>query len=283
MGLVLGLGGELGQAQLSNRGLDLIGGLGVQIEALGERAGGDLREGGVEGVNELGGGGGEVGGLEVLVVLHDGHPVGDGGVEGRGRGLAGVEAVDGTRGTHDNAESGRAADGLLAGGQDDVEIPLVEGDLLAAYAADAVDDDEGLGADAADELSHAFDVAEDTGGGVDVGDGEELVGLGLEGLLDLLEGGAVSDGGLELGGIGAVGLQASGEGVGEVAGVQDESVLVLFDQVGGHHVPAQGATAGHDEGLRGGVGGLEKFADEGEGLSEGLDEAGASVALAVKY
>ena len=39
-------------------------------EAVGEGVGEDLREGGVEGVDELGGGGCEVGGFEGLVGLH---------------------------------------------------------------------------------------------------------------------------------------------------------------------------------------------------------------------
>lgn len=230
-------------------------------------------------MDELGGGGSEVRGLEVLVVLHDGHPVGHGGVVGSRRGLAVAEAVDGAGRGHDDAETGRAANGLLAGGQDNVDVPGVEGNLLAADGADTVNDNEGVGANAADELGDTLDVAEDTGGGVNVGDGEELVGLLLEGLLDLLERGTVSDGSLELGGVGAVGFQASSERVGEVTGVQDERVLTPFDQVRGDQVPAEGTTAGNDEGLSGGVGGLEKFANESQGLSEGLDKAGSCVGL----
>lgn len=162
-------------------------------------------------MDELGGGCSEVRGLEVLVVLHDGHPVGHGGVVGGRRGLTVTEAVDGAGRGHDDAETWRAADGLLAGGQHNVDVPGIECNLLAADGADTVDNNEGVGADAADELSDALDVAEDTSGGVNVGDGEELVGLLLEGLLDLLERGAVSDGSLKLGGVGAIGFQASSE------------------------------------------------------------------------
>lgn len=279
--LVLRLRSKLRQTQLGDGGLDAVRGLGVGGEALRQRARGDLGQGGMESVDELSGGGSEVRGLEVLVVLHDRQPVGHGGVVGGRRGLAVAEAVDGTGRGHDDAEAGRAADGLLAGGQDDVDVPGVEGDLFTADGADAVDDDEGVGADTADKLGDTLHVTEDTGGGVDVGDGEELVGLLLEGLLDLLERGAVSDGGLELGGVGAVGFQASSERIGEVTGVQDERVLTPLDQVGGDHVPAEGTTAGNDEGLSGGVGGLEKLANESQGLSEGLDEAGSCVGLTV--
>ena len=279
VGLVLGLGGELLEAEALDGGLDAGGGLGVDGEALGHGAGGDLAEGGVEGVDELGGRGGEVGGLEALVVLHDGQPVGEGGVVGGGRGLAVLEDVDGAAGEHEDAEAGGAADGLLAGGQDDVDVPGVEGDLLTADAADAVDDDEGLGADAADDLGDALDVGEHAGGGVDVGDGDDLVGLLLQGLLDLLKRGALADGGLDLRGVGAVGFQARGEGVGEVAGVQDEGVLTLLDQVGGDDVPAEGTTAGDDDGLSGGVGGLEELPHHAQSLTEGLDEGGADMAL----
>lgn len=126
-------------------------------EAAGD-IGGDLSEGGVQGVNELGGRGGEVGGLVVLVVHHDGEPLGDGGVVGAGGGLAVLGDLDGAAGGHDNAETGRAADGLLGSGHDGIEIPLVESDLLRADGADTVDDDESLGADAADQLGHALDV-----------------------------------------------------------------------------------------------------------------------------
>lgn len=277
--LVLGLGSDLLQTELGDSSLDAVGGLGVDGVALRHGAGGDLGEGGVQGVDELGGRGGEVGGLEVLIVLHDGEPVGDGGVVGgRGR-LAGLEGVDGTAGQHQDAEAGRAANGLLTGRKDDVNVPFVKSDLFAADTADTVDDDQGLGADTADDLGHALDVAEDTSRGVDVGDGDDLVGLLLKGLLNLLERGAFADGGLELGGIGTIGFQAGSEGVGEVTGVQNQGILTLLDQVGGHDIPAESTTTGDDERLSSRVGGLEEFPDHGQGLSEGLDETGGDMAL----
>ena len=177
------------------------------------------------------------------------------------------------------AETRRAANGLLAGSEDDIDVPGVESNLLRTDTADTVHNDEGVGTDATDYFGHALDITENTRGGVDVGDGNELVGLLLEGLLDLLERGAVPDGGLDLGGIGAVGLKAVGKRVREVPCVQNESILALLDQVRGHQVPAEGTTACDDEGLRGGVGGLEELAGEAQGLSKGLDEAGSGMAL----
>lgn len=278
--LVLGLCGQLGQAQLGDGGLDAVGDLGVDGEALRQRLGGDLGQGGVEGADELGRRRREVRGLAGLVVLHDGQPVGHGGVVGQRRGLARLEAVDGALRHHQDAEARRAADGLLAGGQDDVQVPRVEGDLLAADAAHAVDDDQRLRADAAHELRDGLDVAQHARRGVDVRDGDDLVRLLLEGLLDLRERGPLTDRGLELRGAHAVRFQTGGERVAEVARVQDEGVLARLDQVRGHDVPAQGAAAGDDERLRGGVGGLEELAQEGQGLAKDLDEGGPDVRLA---
>ncbi len=110
-------------------------------------------------------------------------------------------------------------------------------------------------------------------------DCDDLVGLGLEGLLDFFEGGALADRAAKVVDVGAVGGEAGAESVAEVAGIQDEGVLAALDQVGGDKVPAEGAAAGNDEGLCGGVGGLEELAGEGDGLAEDLDEAGSNVAL----
>lgn len=165
-------------------------------------------------------------------------PVLEGGEVGRGGRLAGLEDLDGAAGVHGDGEAGGAAEALLRAGQDDVELPVVEEDFFGADAADAVDDEEGLRRDALDELGEALEVAEDAGGCVDVGDGHELVFLLLEGLFDLRQLRAAADGRLDLGDVRAVGLEAVGEGVGEVAGVQDEGVVAGFGEVGGDEVPA---------------------------------------------
>lgn len=66
-----GAGGELLEAELGDTRLDLLADGLVAREALREGAGEDLGEGGVEGVDELGRGGGEVRGFVGFVVLHD--------------------------------------------------------------------------------------------------------------------------------------------------------------------------------------------------------------------
>lgn len=68
--MVFGLGGQLLEAEGGDGGFDALRGGAVGGEAGGEGDGGDLREGGVEGVDELGGGGGEVGSFFGFVVLH---------------------------------------------------------------------------------------------------------------------------------------------------------------------------------------------------------------------
>lgn len=59
------------QPESGDGGFDFVGGGALGGEAGGEGLGEDLGEGGVEGVDELGGGGGEVGGFLGFVVLHD--------------------------------------------------------------------------------------------------------------------------------------------------------------------------------------------------------------------
>jgi len=273
--------GELLETELGDSSLNLIRGLGVNGETLGHGTRGDLAEGGVQSVNELGGWGSEVAGLVVFVVLHDGQPLLDGGVVRGGGGLARLSGLESTTGDHDDAQTGWATDGLLGGSHDGIEIPLVEGNLLGTDTADTVDDDEGIGADAAGDLGDTLDVVQDTGGSIDVGDCDDLIGLGLEGLLDFVEGGAVANGGAEVVDVSAIGLQAGTEGVTEVAGVQDESILTTLDQVGGDEVPSEGTATGDNEGLGGGVGGLEQLASQSDGLTKDLDEAGSDVALTV--
>lgn len=73
-----------------------------------------------------------------------------------------------------------------------------------------------------DDLGVLLHGREDTGGGVDVGDRDELVLLLAEGLLEVLGVDNAADLGGQLVDVGAVRLQAVGERVGEVAVVQDE-------------------------------------------------------------
>lgn len=196
-------------------------------------------------------------------------------------GLAIVDNVDGTAGEHGDVQTGRAANGLLAGGNNGVQTPLVKGNLLAGNTADTVGNDQGVGGDTLDDLAKALEVEENTCGGIDVSGGDDLVLLLLESLLNLVRLRAAADGTGQLGDVGTVGSQAVGETVTEVTSGQDESVLTRLDQVDGDHVPTQGARAVDDEWLRLGVGGLEELAQHGEGVSEGRDEGRSDVGLAV--
>jgi len=200
---------------------------------------------------------------------------------GSGLRLAVLDHLDGAAAEHGDGLAGRAANGLLASRDDAVKTPFVKGKLLAGDTADAIDDDEGLRGHLLDGSGDALDVAQDTGGGVDVRHGEDLVLLLLEGLLDVRDLRPPANGPVELGDVGAVGAQAVGEAVAKVAGAQDKGILTGLDEVDGDEVPAEGARAVDDEGLRRGVGRLEELAQQGEGLAKGGDEAGSDVALAV--
>jgi hypothetical protein len=80
-------------------------------------------------------------------------------------------------------------------------------------------------------------------------DGNHLVLLVLERLLDFVELRPVADGRLELCHLDAVCLEAVGERVGKVASVQDKHFVAGLDQVCGDLVPTEGAGAGDDNGL----------------------------------
>lgn len=145
VGGVLGLCGDLLETELGDGVLHLLAGLLVHSEAVFQRDAEDLGERGVKGVDELGRGCGEVGGLLGFVVLHDRQPVLPADVVASRGSAAGLEALDGALAGHEDAETGGHADGFLGGGQDDVDAPVVELDVLAADGADAVDDDKGVG------------------------------------------------------------------------------------------------------------------------------------------
>ena len=207
-------------------------------------------------------------------------PVLHGGKVRRGGRLAVLDGLHGTAAEHGDGQAGGAANGLLAGSHDAVQAPGVKVNLLAGHAAHAVDDDEGVGRDLVDEGGQLLQLAEDAGGGVDVRNGDGLVPLLGQRLLDLGQLGLGADGRLELRHVGAVDAQAVGKAVAEVAGPEHEDVLAGLDQVGGHEIPAEGTRAGQDEGLRGGVGGLEELAEHRQRLAKGRDEAGTDMALA---
>ena len=168
-----------------------------------------------------------------------GKPVLNGGKVGRGRGLPRLEGVEGPPAVYGDRQAGGAADSLLTGGHHSVDIPGIKLDLLAGHTAHAVDDDEGLRGDFPDQLSQTRELAQDAGGGVDVGDGDDLVLLALQGGLDIGQLRTATDGGgLKHVDVRAVGPQAVGEPITEIASAQDESVLAGFEQVGGDDIPA---------------------------------------------
>lgn len=214
---------------------------------------------------------------------HTRQPVGPRGKVGRRTRLPGTEAVDGAARGHDNAQASGGANGLLAGGQDDVEVPVVEAQLLARQAADGIDDDERVRLDAVDDVGDGAHVGAHAGRRVDVGDGDDAVVAAVveQGVLDLVgpRGGAEA---LrpQLRRLCPVRRQTVGERVGEVAAVEDEDVLARLGQVGGHLVPAEGAGAGQHERLRAAVARLEQLAELAERGGEGGDEGRADVRLA---
>lgn len=103
-------------------------------------------------------------------------------------------------------------------------------------------------------------------------DGDDLVLLFLQRFLHFVKLGPVADGCFQLCCFDAVRLEAVGKGVGKVTGVQDKHFVTALGEVGGYHVPAQGATAVDHKGLGVGSGGLEEFAEHGEGFAEDVDE-----------
>jgi hypothetical protein len=158
----------------------------------------------------------------------------------------------------------------LRGCKDRVELPVVKADLLGANTADTVHNEQSVRADAVHEIAQCLELAEYAGRGIHVCDGNHLVLLVLERLLDLVELRPVTNWRLELCHLDAVRLEAVGEGIRKVAGVQDEDLIAGLDQVGGDLIPSEGAGAGDDNGLRGRVGGLEELAQVLEDLAEAV-------------
>lgn len=195
--------------------------------------------------------------------------------------LAGLEGIDGAAREHRDGKPGWTADALLGRGDDGVDFPVVEEDLLGTDTANAIHDKEGLWRNSLDQLRQRLQLAENTGGGIDVGDSQQLVLLLLQCFLDLWELWTVSNGGLELSHIRAVDAEAFCERIAEVASVKDEDVIAWLGEVGGDKIPAQSSGAGDNQGLRCWIGGLEKFAEHRQGLAEGFNECWGGMALAV--
>jgi hypothetical protein len=170
-------------------------------------------------------------------------PVLHGGEVGRHGGLAVLEGGHGPLAEHGDGQTSGAADGLLACGDNAVELPLVKSDLLASDTAHAVDDEQGIRRDPVHKLGELLELAENTGRGVDVSHGDDLVLLLRQGLLDLGELRPATDGAGQLRDVGAVRLEAVGEASTEVASGKHQDVLIGLDEVCGDEVPAEGTRA----------------------------------------
>ena len=133
-----------------------------------------------------------------------------------------------------------------------------------------------------DQLAEGLDLGEHAGARVGVGDGDELVVLLLQSLLDLVQLRSVANGSLELCCLDAICLEAVCERVGKVTSVQDKDVIAGLCEVGGDLVPAEGAGAGENEGLRGRISRLEELAQVGEDVAEGVDEWLADMGFAAE-
>ncbi|KAH0389061.1 PLP-dependent transferase, partial [Aureobasidium melanogenum] len=216
----------------------------------------------------------------LVLMIRTGHPVLPRAKVGGGRDLAALERLDGTARSHDDAQTSWASNGLLRGSNDTINSPVVKLNLLTADTADTIDNDHCVGADLVDELAEGLDLTENAGRGVDMGDGDELVFLLLQGLLDLVQLGSLSNGSLELGSLDAVCLETIGEAVGKVASVQDQDIITRLSKVGSNLIPSKSTRTGDDKGLRCGILGLEKLAEHGQGLAKCLDKGCADMGFA---
>lgn len=277
VGAKTGLGDDF-QTPVVDLLLDLVRHLLVVLEPLIQRGAvvEDLLEGDLQGVHVLHGGGGEVGGLSGLVGLHDGQPLLQVAKVDGDLGLA-LDLLDGSGRGHGDGEAGGGTDGLLGGGQDKVESPVVKGDGLNSDGADTVNDNQSLGGDLVDELGDGLDVNDDTGRGINVGQGDDVVLLLLEGSLDLGKRRSLSSGGRQNSHVVAEDLEAVSKGIGEEAGGDDKSLFVSLEKVGSNNLPAEGSSASNDKGLGLGVGGLEEGSQVIEHRAKDLDELGRVV------
>lgn len=203
----------------------------------------------MHGVDKIGGWGSKVGAFAGLVGLHDRDPLFPACVVALGLSLSRLECLYGLFGRGQEHKSGWTAQALLGGGDDDVNAPFAHADLLRGDGAYAVEDQDGLGRNSADDLAESLCVGENTGGGVYMCERDCLVLFLLELCLDVCEGGLVADGRLELCDLGTVDFETLSERVAKVAGIEDEDVLSGLDDVGGHVIPAERARACRDDWL----------------------------------
>ena len=92
-------------------------------------------------------------------------------------------------------------------------------DLFGANTADPIDNDKSLWADLVDHIGDLLDLAQHTGRGIHMRDGDQLVFLVLQRLFYLWKLGPVSNGRFQLCSLDTVCLEAVRERVGEVSSV----------------------------------------------------------------
>lgn len=189
--------------------------------------------------------------------------------------------LDGTAAEEGDGETSRGTDSLLASSDETIKFPVVKGELLYGDTAHTVGNDERLGRDLLDDVRETLEVKDNTGRGINVGGSNQLVLLLGQSLLNLFERRTATNGTIELGDVGAILGQAVGETVTEETGAEDQDILTSLDKVGSNNVPAKSTGSVDDVWLSVGVGRLDELAQESQGLSEGVDEAGANVGLAV--
>ena len=132
-----------------------------------------------------------------------------------------AESIHSSLRCHHNAQTCRTADGFLGGCDYNVDIPVIEPNLFAAYAADAINDDKSVRADSSDKFRESFDLGEHARAGIRVCDGDHLVLLLLQCLLHLIQLRSIANGSFELCRFHAVCFKAVREAISEVASMQD--------------------------------------------------------------
>lgn len=204
----------------------------------------------VQSVDEVRRGRRKVSGRAAFVRLHDGDPASPRCEEGRRRRLAGLARLHSARAKGDKRQTRRAAEAFLRRSEHHVDAPLLHLQLFARDTAHGVDDNERVGAHLLYSLRDGLDVVQHSRAGVDMRDGDRLVLLLLQDLLDLVDGRARANAAAQLRHLGGVHSEAVRKALGEEARVQHQHLFTRLDKVRRNLVPAKRARAGDDDWLR---------------------------------
>jgi hypothetical protein len=132
-----------------------------------------------------------------------------------------------------------------------------------------------------DQFGYGFDVAQDSGRRIHVRNSDDFVLVLLQRFLHLILLRSVANRSLQLGSIGAVGLEAIGKRIGKVSRVEDQNVVSGLCQVRCHLIPAQCPGSGNDEWLRCGIGGDEELPEQCERFAKDVDKGHADMRLTI--